>query len=129
VEKGISVVIPVFNASATLAETLRSVASQSVVPSEIIIVDDGSIDGSAMIAAEVLMETGLNYSIIRKDKNEGLGSARNEGIRESSSEWVAFLDSDDIWEPDKVKSALSMISDMHNPPGVLYHSMRALNGG
>ena len=98
----ISVVIPCFNSLDTLKRTLESVLSQSYLPSEIIIIDDGS---------EVPINShingwNLNFNIpviILTQKNSGAPVARNLGLERSVSKYVAFIDSDDIWFPNKLK--------------------------
>jgi glycosyltransferase involved in cell wall biosynthesis len=88
----ITVVIPVFNSKNTIIRTLNSVLNQTYKPFEIILVDDGSTDNSI----ELAINHDKNLKIINK-KNGGVSSARNLGIKNSNSEWIAFLDSDDTW--------------------------------
>jgi glycosyltransferase involved in cell wall biosynthesis len=89
----ISVVIPAFNAAATLGETLASVLSQTRPPDEVIVVDDGSTDATAEIARER-----LDARVLRQ-ANGGVASAMNAGLRASRCSLVAFLDADDVWMP------------------------------
>ena len=91
-----SVVIPAWNAADTLAETLASVLAQSLPPTEVIVVDDGSTDGTADIAAGF----GAAVRVIRQD-NRGVGAATNAGLAACGSPLVALVDSDDLWLPDK----------------------------
>ncbi len=92
----ISVVIPLYNKAAEIARALRSVLGQSLLPYEIIVVDDGSTDGSGDIAEA------FASSLVRviRQENQGVSAARNRGIREASSRWVALLDGDDVWCAD-----------------------------
>ena len=90
----ISVVIPAYNAEATLGRALDSVLSQTCLADEIIVVDDGSTDGTAKVAESF----GESVNFFRKE-NGGASSARNFGISKCQHEWVAFLDSDDAWLP------------------------------
>ncbi len=94
-------VIPAYNAEATLEESLRSVACQSYSNLEIIIVDDGSTDGTREIATRFCTsdERGRLVSI----GNGGVGAARNAGIAAAAGEFVAFLDADDLWQPEKIR--------------------------
>ncbi len=92
----ISVIIPVFNRAAMVMEAVRSVACQSRPADEIIVVDDGSDDGSGEAAA------GMSGVALVKQRNMGISSARNSGIRAASGHYIAFLDSDDLWEKDKL---------------------------
>ena len=100
-----SVVIPAYNASGTLANAIESALAQTVIPVEIVVVDDGSSDDTSAISE--------NYAPrIRtiRQSNAGPGAARNRGILETTSEWVAFLDADDSWVPRKMERQLVMAS-------------------
>jgi glycosyltransferase involved in cell wall biosynthesis len=92
----VSVVIPAFNAAPYLGEAIESAAWQTLPPHEIIIVDDGSNDCSVSIASSA-----GDVRIIRQS-NLGVGAARNAGIAACSGEFIALLDADDIWLPDKL---------------------------
>ncbi len=94
----VSCVIPCYNAAPWLRETLDSVLSQSYPPLEILLVDDGSTDASAAIAASY----GSRVQVIRQ-ANRGESVARNRGIDEARGQWVALLDADDRWEADKLE--------------------------
>ena len=94
----ISVIIPSFNRKNTLSRSIDSVINQSYKPSEIILVDDGSTDGTR----DFILKTYPNIKYFSQSK-KGVSSARNKGIRESTSEWIAFLDSDDEWMPQKLE--------------------------
>lgn len=93
----ISVVIPCFNSERYVLATLRSVLSQGWSDLEVIVVDDGSSDRSAAFVAE----TYPTVKLIRQ-KNQGVAAARNTGIRHATGDWIAFVDSDDIWLPGKL---------------------------
>lgn len=90
----ISVVIPLYNKATTIVRALRSIQRQTLSPDEIIVVDDGSTDGSATLLPE-----DPHIKLIRQT-NQGVSAARNQGIAESQGEYVAFLDADDEWQPD-----------------------------
>ena len=92
----ISVVIPAYNASAFLPRCLKSVFAQTLKPDEVIVVDDGSRDNTAALAAE------LGARVISLP-NGGPAAARNAGIQSASSEWIALLDADDMWAPEKLE--------------------------
>lgn len=92
----VSVVIPAYNAAAYLAEAIKSVKKQTVAVSEIIVVNDGSTDDTEKIAER------MGATVISQN-NKGLAAARNIGIRNSKSDWVALLDADDVWTPTKIE--------------------------
>lgn len=88
----VSVIIPTFNRVASVGQAIDSVLGQTVPAGEIIVVDDGSTDGTA----EVLQRYGLRIKVIRQ-ANGGVSAARNAGLAAARCQWVAFLDSDDVW--------------------------------
>jgi GT2 family glycosyltransferase len=88
-------VIPAFNRADYIGQAIESVSAQSLGVSELIVVDDGSTDQTAAIAES------LGATVLRQE-NQGVSAARNVGIRSASSPWIAFLDSDDLWEPHKI---------------------------
>jgi glycosyltransferase involved in cell wall biosynthesis len=95
----VSVVIPCYNGAAFLREALESVLVQTQVVLEAIVVDDGSTDDSAAIAASF----GPPVRVLRQP-NRGESAARNRGVRESRGEWIAFLDADDVWLPNRIEA-------------------------
>lgn len=99
----ISVVIPAYNAARFLPRCLASVAAQTHAPAEIIVVDDGSTDDTGTIAEN------LGAKVIRRP-NGGLSAARNTGIECASGEWIALLDADDMWEPQKLAAQVELVS-------------------
>jgi glycosyltransferase involved in cell wall biosynthesis len=98
----VSVIIPYYRASQTIARAVESALAQTIRPYEILIVDDGSPDD----AAGATREFGSSVTLIRKP-NGGAASARNLGIERSKGEWIAFLDADDYWEPAKLERQLA----------------------
>jgi glycosyltransferase involved in cell wall biosynthesis len=98
----ISVVIPAYNAARFLPRCLESVFAQTLKPDEVIVVDDGSTDNTAALAAE------LGARIISRP-NSGPAAAKNTGIRNASSEWIALLDADDMWAPEKLERQAACI--------------------
>lgn len=93
----ISIIIPTFNSYDYICSAINSVLSQTYKDFEIIIIDDGSIDDTK----EVLTKYNGKIRYLYQE-NQGVASARNLGIRESKGEYIAFLDSDDLWIPDKL---------------------------
>lgn len=98
----ISVVIPALNAERFIGEAIESVHSQTVNVSEIIVVDNGSSDRTAEIASEL-------GAIVIKEAKRGLSPARNGGIRACRHDWVALLDSDDLWDAVKIEEQWAAI--------------------
>jgi glycosyltransferase involved in cell wall biosynthesis len=99
----VDVVIPVFNGALTIERTLRSAVEQNVgLIQRIIVIDDGSTDGSAAVVRA------LNLPVVEviQTENQGVAAARNLGIERSTAEWVAFLDADDVWVVGKLKAQL-----------------------
>lgn len=101
-----SVVMPLFNKARHVGAAIQSVLNQTVIDFELIVVDDGSTDGSGDIARLFIDE---RIRVVRQ-VNAGVSEARNRGIRESSADLIAFLDADDTWEVD----FLSIISEMES---------------
>jgi len=93
----ISVVIPAYNATPFLARCLKSVFAQTLKPEEVIVVDDKSTDNTAAMAEA------LGAKVVRREINGGLSAARNSGIQNASNEWIALLDADDVWLPEKLE--------------------------
>ncbi len=101
----VSVVIPNFNAGRYIAATLRSVYAQQGVELEVIVVDDGSSDGSA----EQVERDFPQVRLIRQ-ANAGVAVARNRGIDEARHEWIAFVDADDLWLPGKLQAQFERLA-------------------
>lgn len=101
----VSVVVPNYNCGRFLAEALESVLAQTYPAVEVIVVDDGSTDDSA----EVLARYDGRVRVLRQP-NQGVSAARNYGIRESRGEFVAFLDADDLWHPEKLAKQVPLFA-------------------
>jgi glycosyl transferase family 2 len=100
----VSVVIPTFNCAAYLAEAVRSVLDQTHPAAEIIVVDDGSTDDTASVVATF----GGSVTYLRQD-NAGVAAARNAGLARATGQFIAFLDADDFWAPDKLRMQLAVM--------------------
>ncbi|MDC7220622.1 MAG: glycosyltransferase family A protein [Spirochaetales bacterium] len=109
----ISLIIPVYNRPLLLLEALKSVLSQTRLPEEIIVVDDGSGDETVGAARDFLekAEADLNWKLFELDHCGMAGAVRNYGVAASRGEWIAFLDSDDLWEPEKLARQEAYILD------------------
>ena len=102
-----SVVIPVYNGERYIGECLRSVLSQTCGELEVLVIDDGSTDGTrACVSA--FCETDSRVRLIGNEQNLGVAETRNRGVRLARADWVAFLDCDDAWLPDKLKKQFSL---------------------
>lgn len=101
----VSVIIPVFNGEIFLEDAIKSVLNQNYDNLECIVVDDGSIDGSAAIAKKF---EGIIY-LHQEHKN--VASARNLGVRKASGEYLAFLDADDIWDTNKLETQINYMEE------------------
>jgi glycosyltransferase involved in cell wall biosynthesis len=102
----ISIIVPVYNGRAYLADALRCIRLQDYDPLEIIVVDDGSTDGSGDIATDF----GGEVNCIRQN-NQGAAAARNHGLRLASGDMIAFLDSDDLWPQQTLKLLATYLTD------------------
>jgi glycosyltransferase involved in cell wall biosynthesis len=101
----VSVIIPAYNAADTLDRALKSVFAQTLLPAEIIVVNDASTDGT-LVTLECLLATkpvGIITKIISLSTNGGASNARNEGWLHASQIYLAFLDADDSWHPQKLE--------------------------
>ena len=105
--KTVSLIIPYYRASQTIARAVESALGQTVLPLEILIVDDGSPED----AAEATRQFGSSVTVIRKP-NGGTSSARNLGVEHAKGEWIAFLDADDYWEPFKLERQLAVSEEV-----------------
>ncbi len=102
----VSVVIPAYNVSAFLGETLQSIFSQTIQPHEIIVVNDGSPDSVALEAVLAPFGDRIRYLV---QENRGPSAARNRGIDAATGEFIAFLDGDDIWLPEYLATQLDFL--------------------
>ena len=100
----VSVIIPFYNHEKYLSEAIDSVLAQDYKPYELILVDDGSIDGGRAIAES------YSEAKVISQANAGTGPARNRGLQESHGEFVAFLDADDLWTPNKLSLQMAAFS-------------------
>lgn len=102
-----SVIIPLYNKESQIKKTLESVLNQTFKDFEIVIVNDGSIDKSI----EVVESFDDNRIRIINQNNSGVSQARNRGIIEANRKWIAFLDADDLWKPNKLEKYSKIIND------------------
>jgi len=118
----ISVVIPAYNAEQYIAKAIESCLNQTYAPHEIIVVDDASTDGTAAVAESFPAPV----RVIRLAENMGVSAARNQGVQASTGDWLAFLDADDWFLPQKLER--QRCSALENPQAVLiYTGYRMIN--
>lgn len=120
-----TVIVPAFNAEATLAETLRSVMAQTHDRLEILVVDDGSTDGTAALAADIARAE-PRLTLIRQ-ANAGVAAARNAGLARARGAYVAWLDADDLWHPAKIARQLAVFAAAPTPLGFVYTGYRLID--
>lgn len=102
-----SAVIPAYNCESLIDVCLASVQAQTVADIEIIVVDDCSLDSTAQaVAQRAAIDGRIRY--FRQAENTGVAAVRNRGVQEARSEWIAFLDSDDLWFPQKLEKQLAL---------------------
>ncbi len=114
VEGLVSVIMPIYNAEKYLAETLNSIFIQDYKNIEIVLVDDCSKDNSATMIADFQREhPEIVYYL--QEKNMGAGAARNKALELAQGQYVAFLDSDDIWQPNKISRQIELMKLKNSP--------------
>ncbi len=117
-----SIIIPIYNAADTLQQALHSVENQTYREFEVVLVNDGSTDDSYEICDRwIRANSDLNVSLINQT-NGGLGNARNQGVQKASHAWVAFLDADDYWAPEKLELVAKEIKE--KAADVYYHPVK-----
>ena len=124
----ISVIIPLYNRREEVGRAIASALRQSRTPAEIIVVDDASLDGSAAAVAAL---GDKRVRLLRHERNRGAAAARNTGIAAAAGDWIALLDSDDEWEPEKLAHQLhSLLQAADAPPaGVTGYVIRDYRTG
>ena len=118
----VSVLIPTYNYGPFLSEALESVLAQTYTDYEILVLDDGSVDHTAQVAAA--------YPQVRYlyQENAGIAATRNRLIRQSQGELVAFLDADDLWEPEKLEQQVRYL-DTHPQCALVFTRVRSFLDG
>ena len=98
-----SVIMPVHNSAAYVASSIKSVLRQTYGNLELVIINDASTDDSLMIIQESTKHCGIGLKVISFPENRGVAAARNKGLEQAAGEYIAFLDSDDLWHPEKIR--------------------------
>ncbi|MCR4673922.1 MAG: glycosyltransferase, partial [Lachnospiraceae bacterium] len=111
----VSIITPLYNAKAYIEETIKSVLSQTYKEWEMIIVDDGSTDGSFELVKEFIdslsSDEKRKFHLLQNEKNSGITETRNRGLKEAKGRYIAFLDSDDLWDEEKLEKQLRYLKD------------------
>lgn len=121
----VSVIIPAFNAQATLARTVRSAMAQTHADLEILVVDDGSTDATRALAESLAVEDG-RVSVLHQ-ANAGVAKARNLALSQVTSPFTTWLDADDIWHPTKIEKQLAIFNAQMTPPSLVYTGYRLID--
>lgn len=111
-ERLVSVIMPAYNCEKYIEEAINSVLFQTYSNLELIVIDDGSKDNTVKII-ERLIKKDSRVKFYKNEKNLGVSATRNKGISLANGDWIAFLDSDDIWEKTKVKKQIKYASDIN----------------
>jgi glycosyltransferase involved in cell wall biosynthesis len=119
----VSVVIPTYNRSDKVRKGVESVLAQSFTDLEVIVVDDGSSDNTEQTLRQAFGDR-IRYYF---QPNQGVSVARNKGIAEARGEWIAFLDSDDLWEREKIERQFNALQQCGSPCGACYTDVRFFN--
>lgn len=122
----VSVITPVYNAEEYIADTIHSVLNQTYENFEILLIDDCSIDSSKKII-EKLSARDKRVRYIPLNENSGAAVARNKGLEEANGRYIAFIDSDDLWKPEKLKEQLSFMHE--NSYGFTYTNYETITSG
>lgn len=103
----VSIIMPSYNTAKFISETIESVSAQTYPNLELIIVDDCSTDDTDAVVRPYLVDDRIRY--IKNEKNSGAAVSRNRALREAKGKWVAFLDSDDLWFPEKLEKQIEFM--------------------
>lgn len=111
----ISVILPMYNASNTIERVLDSVKNQTYLCNyEVLVVNDGSNDQSKNIVENYISSNPYFNVLLIDQENSGVSKARNEGLRISKGDYIAFLDSDDVWFPNKIEEQMKLLNSRHD---------------
>jgi glycosyltransferase involved in cell wall biosynthesis len=119
----VSVITPTYNRAALLPRAISSVLSQDFTDLELIVIDDGSTDGTQQVLAGI---KDSRVSCIRFDQNRGIGAARHQAVSRARGDFIAFVDSDDVWLPGKLRFQVEVLQ-RHPTIDVLFGDYRNIN--
>lgn len=104
-----SIICPMFNSAKFVERTIQSVIAQTFQDFELILIDDGSSDNTCEVIEAIIQQYPARQIKLLRNNHLGPGAARNVGIRTATAEWIAFLDSDDVWVPEKLARVYDVI--------------------
>ena len=107
----VSIIMPSYNTATYIAASIKSVLAQTYANWELLIVDDCSTDNTDEIVKPFLADKRIKY--LKNEQNSGAAITRNRALREAKGEWIAFLDSDDLWHPQKLEKQLTFMITNH----------------
>ena len=105
----VSIIMPSYNTAKYISDSINSVINQTYENWELIIVDDCSTDNTDEIVNEFLKDKRIKY--FKNEKNSGAAISRNKALREAKGRWIAFLDSDDLWVPEKLEKQIKFMEE------------------
>ncbi|MGN1042265.1 MAG: glycosyltransferase family 2 protein, partial [Christensenellales bacterium] len=105
----VSIIMPSYNTGKFIKETIESVLAQTYTQWELIIVDDCSNDDTDEVVSQYLADERIRY--LKNDTNSGAAVTRNRALKEAKGRWIAFLDSDDLWEPEKLQRQIAFMEE------------------
>ena len=118
----ISIIIPVYNAEKTIESTINSVLNQTFIDFELIVINDGSTDSTLEIVHKITDPRLKIFSYA----NANQAASRNRGIAKATGEYIAFLDADDLWTPDKLESQINLLKN-NSTAAVVYSWTNCIN--
>ena len=117
----ISIIMPAYNSSKTIVESIRSVINQSYKDWELVIVDDCSKDGTVNIVNEIIEKNkSLDIKLYRNPENKGVSYSRNYGVKVAERNLIAFLDSDDLWKQEKLEKQMKLLESYGSDSVLLF---------
>ena len=106
----VSIIVPVYNVKKYIVETMDCVRAQTYADWELLLVEDGSTDGTKQIIQDYIQRTAdERICLIEQSENRGAAKARNDGVSQAKGRYIAYLDSDDLWEPEKLEMQLAFM--------------------
>src|SRR6187402_1358652 len=122
----VSIIMPSYNSAAFIAQSIDSVRTQTHANWELIMVDDCSTDNTVEIVREFTADERIKLYVL--DKNSGAGIARNTAVSKAQGTYIAFLDSDDLWKPEKLQRQLQFMSEHNQPFAFSFYDCIGENG-